>query len=54
MEPNNYRKNQRHYFGMIRSFITQLFLKIRPEDHKDKHGRFLDIAYDEAIQQPLF
>ena len=38
---------------MIRTFITELFLKIKEVDHKDKNGEFFDIVYDEAMQQPL-
>lgn len=34
--PARYRERQRHFFGMIRTFITQLFLRIKEEDHKDK------------------
>ena len=52
-DPNRYREKQRHFFGMIRTFITQLYLKINVTDHKDQNGNFFDIMYDEAMQQPL-
>ena len=49
-----YRREQHHYFGMIRTFIVELFLKIKVEDYKDDEEKFLDILYDDAMQQPMF
>jgi len=34
---------------MIRTFITQLYLKIKEEDQKDDEGNYFDILYDEAM-----
>ena len=40
--------------GPVRSFYVDLYRKIKTKDHKDKYGRYLDTAYDEAMQYPLF
>jgi len=40
--------------GPTRTFYNDLFRKIKDKDHKDKDGKYLNSAYDEAMQHPLF
>jgi hypothetical protein len=40
-------------FSHLRSYRTELLLKINPEDFKDENGNFYTITYDIAMFVPL-
>ena len=44
---------QIHVIGALRTFYTDLYLKIDSKDHRDKNGNYLDSLYDDAMQYPM-
>lgn len=46
-------RQQIHVIGALRTFYTDLYLKIDSKDHRDKNGNYLDSLYDDAMQYPM-